>query len=151
MLKTKQRARIVLGIFVTAVFIQAVRVAPAMEYMLGAFPTHFHKVEWIILALLLFSSLTVVSFVSGRITLVALTILSALMFYSGFKAIVTISAELPVDARVIWISVSVSMAGLLAWVVSAAFRKSFFWWWGVLNSFLIAGLGVVYLQTIHMF
>jgi hypothetical protein len=138
-------SRVSLAIFIVAIVVQLVGLVPGLEYMSGAFPTHFHRTESAILLFGLFSSLVMASFFYGRSRYAALVIIGALMFYSGYKAITTIIGVEPLHVRIVWTGVSFVMSGTLAWIVFGAYRLGVFDWRGLIVSFVIASIGIVYL------
>lgn len=140
------RAKVVLGLLVIAVAIQLIGIAPGLEYISGAFPTYFHKTESAVLVLVLFVSLIIASLNSGRLQSAALTIIAALMFYSGYKVFMTINAATPLHARVIWIVVSVTMTAALAWIIIGASRLGKYGWQSLSLSLALAISGFVYLR-----
>lgn len=142
-----RRSRVLLAIFVAAIAVQLIGLAPSLEYMSGAFPTHFHRTESAILLFGLFISLMVASFFPGRSRYAALLAIGALMFYSANKAIMTITGVEPFYARVIWTSVSLVMSGTLAWIVFGAYRLGIIDWRGLTISFVTASIGCIYLYN----
>lgn len=142
-----RRSRLSLAVFVAAIAVQLIGLAPGLEYMSGAFPTHFHRAESVILLCALFVSLTVVSFFDGLSRDAALVSIGALMFYSVNKAIMTITGAEPFYSRVIWTNVSLVMSGTLAWIVVGAYRLGIVDWRGLVISFTISSVGVVYLYN----
>ena len=144
------RAKVVSVIFVSAIILQVIGIVPGLEYISGSFPTHFHRVESVALVLGLFASLLVVSFSSGKSLLIALTILGSLMFYSGYKTIISVASLELSHARIIWFSVGLVMTGALAWIVFGAFRQKVVGWKSLFFSLLVADFGLIYLKLMSL-
>ncbi len=141
------RSRVLLAIFVIMIVVELVGFMPGLDYMAGSFPTYFHKIESVILIFALFFSLLSASFFHGRPRYVALVIIGALMFYSGYKAIMKISAYEPTNVPIIWTSVSFVMSGALAWIIFGAYRLGIFGWRELIISFVTACAGIFYLYS----
>lgn len=140
------RAKLLGILLVTGIFLQLLGLAPGLEYISGSFPTYFHKTESIFLVLVLLISLVTVSFVTGQAQAIALIILGALMYYSGYKALISLSTIELMHARAIWASVAFLMTGALAWLVFGAFRRRILGWREMFFSLCLANIGFIYLR-----
>jgi uncharacterized membrane-anchored protein len=138
----------VLGLLVLAIFAQLLGIAPGLEYVSGAFPTHFHEAESGVLVSGLLVCLILTSFVSGKLRAIALTLLGAFMFYAGYRAVTTMNSGVPIQARAIWVGVSALLTVMLAWIVVGAVRQRVISLSNVLLSFLLACVGAFYLRFI---
>jgi hypothetical protein len=139
------RSRVLLTVFIAMVVIQLADIYPGLMYISGAFPTHFHRIEAIILTFVLLISLIVTSFFYGRLQYIALIIIGALMFHSAYKVVLEINSVEPIHVRITWARVSFIMSVSLAWVIFGARRLGVFSWGGLAISFMIASAGVLWL------
>ncbi|MBI4697311.1 MAG: hypothetical protein HY749_25165 [Gammaproteobacteria bacterium] len=145
------RSRFALMIFTVFVITQLIGLAPGIEYLAGAFPTHFHRGESVAVFVSLFSSLVLASFGPEPVAKIAHTILGGLAFYSALQLLSTFGNDAPAQVKMIWGSVRLFVTAVLGWLLLTAFRSGKLGWREAFYSLGLANLGFVYLKLVAVF
>lgn len=152
MLSTAQtRSRTVLAFFTVMVVAQFVGIIPGLTFLLGAFPTYFHRVESTVIVIALFALLIGSSFGTKRVQIVTQIGIGTLAFYSVYQLIFTVDPAVPPRVLAIWCATRSVVVIVLSWVYIGAFREHLLGWREAFYSLALANVGFVYLSLASLF
>ena len=145
-LTIQTRSRIALAFFVAMVMVQVIGVAPGLEYLVGAFPTYFHRAETFFIVIILFILLIGASFGPDRILIVTHIGIGALAFYSALQLLSTLDTDAPPGVLAIWWITRLAVTTVLGWTYIGAFWSNLLGWREAFYSLALANLGFIYLR-----